>query len=191
MAQGTRVQEGTARGAGLGVTLPPGCLVLPSQSSPGEGLRSCTKDTEGQEDEGQVLSRQLHPAAGCRTDTQAGRGRLCPGSRAPPGQAKGGEPCSPVSPPDLSHRALPLGPLLLPTQGREARWRGGARRPGSGPRGRPGAAGAPGPPPTLSSGSAFTPTRPPLLMALGLLPVSSEMQQLPVASTFSYQISHT
>lgn len=38
------------------------------------------------------------------------RGRLCPGSRAPPGQAKGGEPCSPVSPPDLSHHALPLGP---------------------------------------------------------------------------------
>lgn len=139
MAQGTRVQEGTALGAGLGVTLPPGCLVLPSQSSPGEGLCSCTKDTEGQEEEGQVLSRQLHPAAGCRTDTQAGAGSVRAAKR-PQARPRAGSP-APRCPRQTFHTVLcPWAPCYSPRKagkrGGEGEHAGLAQVPEAGP-GRP------------------------------------------------------
>lgn len=73
------------------------------------------------------------PAAGCGTDMHAGAGSTRAAAR-PPGRAKGGEPCSPVSPPDPSRRALPLGSVTPHArQGREV-----STRACLSPRGRPG-----------------------------------------------------
>lgn len=72
-------------------------------------------------------------AAGCGTDMHAGAGSTRAAAR-PPGRAKGGEPCSPVSLPDPSRRALPLGPVTPHArQGREV-----STRACLSPRGRPG-----------------------------------------------------
>lgn len=162
------------------------------------------------------------PAAGCGTDMHAGAGSTRAAAR-PPGRAKGGEPCSPVSPPDPSRCALPLGPVTPHArQGREV-----STRACLSPRGRPGRqlsrpttdtalgvcphpdghrhrAGAESAVPagcrrpTQGLGAvvhtARHPPRPPFPLRLEQASdcsVFSEMQKLPVASTFLYRISHT